>query len=191
MESMNRLYEEIKMKPLAYCVLLALVFCWPWIFVGGFGEGDLVDALSLGMIPVILISGIIVYRETKTHTSAYRWGFALALATTFLLVWIIPAVGIFGRSGDAADLIYFGVFAVGVVGALIARFQPQGMARTLVAMATAQMLVDVIALMAGLGSKVILNAFFAALWIGSAFLFRKAAQGNQNGTQYTTKHSDS
>ena len=47
---------------------------------------------------------------------------------------------------------YGGVLAVGIVGAIIARFQPDGMARALVATALAQMVVAVIALIAGWGS---------------------------------------
>jgi hypothetical protein len=57
------------------------------------------------------------------------------------------------------------------------------MARALVAMALAQGLVGVIALTAGFGSTapsfpeaiVFLTGFFVALWLGSAWLFRKAA----------------
>ena len=82
---------------------------------------------------------------------------------------------------------YFGVLAVGMIGAFIARLQPQGMARALFAMAIAQMLVPVIvlaipnlrgALMEPPGPLGVfaLNAFFATLWIGSAWLFWKAAQ---------------
>ena len=71
-----------------------------------------------------------------------------------------------------------------IIGAVIARFQPHGMARALVATALAQALVAVIALIAGLGSTganwprviVVLTGFFAALWLGSAWLFRKAAR---------------
>ena len=62
------------------------------------------------------------------------------------------------------------------VGAIIARFQPHGMARALFATALAQMLVGVIALIAGLGLTLILNGLFAALWVGSALLFRRAAR---------------
>jgi hypothetical protein len=58
------------------------------------------------------------------------------------------------------------------------------MARALLATALAQALVAVIALIAGLGSTapiwpwdvLILTGFFAALWVGSAWLFRKAAR---------------
>lgn len=177
MESTGKLHETNKTKAISYGVLLALVFCWPWIFVGGAGERALVDALSLGMIPVIIIGGIIAYRETTRRTAAYRGGVALALAAALLLVWIISAVGIFGGSGDPADLVYYGVPAVGIIGGLIARFRPRGMAWTLVAMAVVQMTAGLIGLVAGWGFTLILNGFFAALWCGSALLFRNAAQG--------------
>jgi hypothetical protein len=80
---------------------------------------------------------------------------------------------------------YGGVLAVGIIGAIIARFQPHGMARALFATAVAQSLVAVIALAAGLGSTgpiwpldiLALTGFFVALFAGSALLFRKAARG--------------
>jgi hypothetical protein len=50
------------------------------------------------------------------------------------------------------------------------------MALALYATALAQMSVGVIALIAGLGFTLILDAFFAALWVGSALLFRNAAR---------------
>ena len=78
---------------------------------------------------------------------------------------------------------YAGVLAVGMIGAVIARFEPQGMARALLATALAQALVAVIALVARLGYPASppleilgLTGFFMALWIGSAWLFRKAAR---------------
>ncbi|MGH9867966.1 MAG: hypothetical protein ACREAA_07375 [Candidatus Polarisedimenticolia bacterium] len=108
----------------------------------------------------------------------------LALATPLLLVWMIGAVGVLGRDGDRADLLYIGVLAVGVIGAIIARFQPLGMARALTATALAQALVAVIALIAGMhrapyssvGEILGLNGLFVALFLGSAWLFRNAAR---------------
>ena len=102
----------------------------------------------------------------------------------FILVWMVLDVGVIGAVGDLADLMYIGVVAVGIIGAIIARFQPHGMARALFATALAQALVAVIALTAGLGSTgpiwpwdiLILTGFFAALWVGSALLFRKTAR---------------
>jgi hypothetical protein len=101
-----------------------------------------------------------------------------------ILVWLSLGVGIIGADGDPANLMYFGVLAVGVVGAIIARLQPHGMARALFAMALAQALVAAIALIAGLGLPwsgsaeiLLLNGFFIALFGGSAWLFRRSAGG--------------
>ena len=120
----------------------------------------------------------------KTGNTAYKSAVGLALATPFLLVWMIGAVGVLGRDGDRADLMYIGVFAVGIIGAIIARFQPHGMARALFATALAQALVAVIALIAGMhqapyssvGEILSFNGFFVALFLGSAWLFRNAAR---------------
>jgi hypothetical protein len=43
------------------------------------------------------------------------------------------AVGIIGSEDNPANLMYGGVLAVGIIGAIIARFEPHGMARALVA----------------------------------------------------------
>ena len=118
------------------------------------------------------------------NSRTYKSAVGLALATAFILVWIIGAVGVLGADGDPADLMYLGVFAVGIVGAIIARLQPRGMARTMRAMAVAQMLVAVVALILGqqhlpymsVSEILSLNGFFAALFLGSARLFRKAAR---------------
>jgi len=79
---------------------------------------------------------------------------------------------------------YCGVLAVGIIGAVIARFQPHGMARALFSTAFAQALVTVIALLAGKHQSsvssvpeiLILNGFFIALFLGSARLFGNAAR---------------
>jgi hypothetical protein len=94
------------------------------------------------------------------------------------------AVGIIGSEDNNANSMYFGVLAVGIIGAIIARFRPHGMARALFATALAQALVAVIALIFGLGSgsppgvlgTLILNGFFAGLFVGSALLFRDAGR---------------
>ena len=87
-----------------------------------------------------------------TGNSAYRAAVGVALAAAFILVWVNLAVGIIGSEDNPANVMYGGVLAVGIIGAIIARFQPHGMARALVATALAQALVAVIALIAGWGS---------------------------------------
>ena len=116
--------------------------------------------------------------------TAYRSAVSIALAAAFMLVWLMGAVGIIGVEGDRADLMYFGVLAVGIVGATLARFHPYGMARALFATALAQGLVAVIALIAGKHRNPVtsvpellgLNGFFVAMFLGSAWLFLYAAQ---------------
>ena len=80
---------------------------------------------------------------------------------------------------------YGGVLGVAIAGGISVGFQPHAMAQALVATALAQVLVGVIALIAGLGSTganwpqviVVLTTFFAGLWLASAWLFRRAARG--------------
>jgi hypothetical protein len=130
---------------------------------------------------------------SKGGTTAYRVAVGVACATGFILFWMNAAVGIIGDG--PVNLLYLGVFAVGLAGALIARFQPRGMALALVATAVAQMLVPVIALVIwkagwqdllidpnsphppfdpGIAPVFGLNAVFATLWVVSALLFRSA-----------------
>ena len=120
----------------------------------------------------------------RTRKLAYRTGIGVAVASVLLLYWIIGAVGLIGVEGDRADMMYLGVFGVGVLGAVIARLRPYGMARVLLAMALVQALVAVIALIAGKHENPVtslpellgLNAFFIVLFVGSAWLFDQAAR---------------
>jgi hypothetical protein len=136
----------------------------------------------------------------KGGTIAYRAAVGVACAAGLLLVWMNAAVGIIGDG--PVNLLYFGVLAVGFIGAFIARFQPRGMSRALFATALAQMLVPLIALgmwnagwqdllmdpssphppfHPGVPQVLVLNAFFAALWIASGLLFRHAAAAGERG----------
>lgn len=125
----------------------------------------------------------------KTGDAAYRTAAAVALAATFLLVWIGAAVGMIGSEQEDANLLHGGVLAVGLLGAAIARFRPAGLARAMAATAFAQAMVLVIAPMSGAGSTalvwspeaLVLTGFFAALWLLSAWLFRKAATLTKDG----------
>nr|WP_141734049.1 hypothetical protein [Oligoflexus tunisiensis] len=119
----------------------------------------------------------------KAQRTTYRIAVGVALATAFILIWLSLGVGIIGRDGDPANIMYFGVLAVGIMGALIARFRPAGMARALFATALAQTLVAVVALAAGLGRPwsgplelSILNGIFIALFLASAWLFHRSAK---------------
>ncbi len=144
------------------------------------------DLADFAVAAVLLVGTGLLYAlvARKAGNIAYRAAVGVALAAALLLVWMNLAVGVIGEPDDLANVMYVGVLAVGVIGAIIARFQPHGMARALLATALAQALVAVIALIAGKHQAPIssvweilgLNGFFVALFIGSAWLFRHAAR---------------
>lgn len=107
----------------------------------------------------------------KFTFSEYRIAIGIAFGTALLLVWMNLAVGIIGNEDNPANLMFVGVLGIGVIGAFVSRLQPSGMARTLIAMSIAQMMVAVIVLVFGMDSALVLNGFFATLWMVSALLF--------------------
>ncbi len=147
----------------------------------------IVEFLLLGAIGAGFVAVFRVLAARMPGNTAYKFAVALALVAAFLLFWVNGAVGIIGDEDNDANMMYGGVVAVGFVGSIIARFQPHGMAHALFATALAQVLVAAIALSAGWGSSgpiwprdvLFLTAFFAALWGGSALLFRRAAAREQ------------
>ena len=149
------------------------------------------DVADFAIFGALLVGVGVTYElaTRMTGDTAYRAAVGVALAAAFLLVWVNGAVGIIGSEDNDANLMYFGVLAVGVIGVIIARFQPRGMARALFATALAQASVALVALVARLGSPysepleiVALNGFFIALFVGSAWLFREAArEGPERG----------
>src|SRR5688572_13837431 len=112
------------------------------------------DLADFGVAGALLVGAGLTYVlvARKAGKIAYRTAVGVAVAAALLLVWINLAVGIIGTEDNPANLMYIGLLAVGFIGALIARFQPQGMARALFATALAQALVAVIAVIFGLDS---------------------------------------
>ncbi len=135
---------------------------------------DLPDFMFMGVM-LTAACGTYELAARVTSSSAYRTAVAIAVAASFLLIWINLAVGIVGDEDNPANLMFGGVIAVAVAGALIARFEPAGMARAMNAAAIAQGLVAVIVLVMG-HFTFVLAAFFVALWLLSAGLFRKAGR---------------
>ena len=147
------------------------------------------EAMSLGVLAaLIIVSPFAMLSPTLPRSRAYQLAIGLALAATFILFWAIGAGSFMGTDDEhPADLVYVVVPIVGISGANIARFQPRGMARALFATALTQMLVPVIVVIAGLNVLPIsmsdltsftldANGPFAALYLVSAGLFRKAVR---------------
>lgn len=170
-----------------WAVVVALVLLIPVVGMQVSDEWDW-SPFDFIFAAVVLFGAALVYELVagRGGTAAYRAATGIAVATALVLVWINAAVGIIGDD-DGINLLYFGVLAVGLAGALIARFRPHGMARALFGMAIAQMLVPLIVLAIpglrgllteppGIVGVFILNAIFAALWIGSGMLFWRAGR---------------
>lgn len=129
------------------------------------------------------VLGVMVFGSAGAYSLAvrimpersYLAGTGLALLATFALIWINLAVGIIGSEDNPANRIFSLVLAVTLIGTLVARFKPEGMARAMAATAFAQLAVSVILFATGKGATFVLAGLFIGLWLGAAWLFRKAA----------------
>ena len=151
------------------------------------GEPSWIDNLAQTGMLLFGIGMTVELVSRKTGQAAYRAAIGLALSSVLLLGWVNGAVGLIGSEDNKANLMYGGVIIIGAIGAVIARFKSEGMARALFVTALAQTLVAVIALVGHMGSPysgpveiVTSNGFFISLFLGSAVLFWKAS-GKQAG----------
>ena len=144
---------------------------------------DEADFILFGAMLALACGAIELAARVKGNI-LYRLAASVAALAAFLLVWVNLAVGFLGDEDNPANIMFLGVLGVAILGSLIARGEPAGMARAMVAAAVAQGLVGVIALAAGLGSAgtdglyeaVLGTGLFATLWLISAWLFRKAGR---------------
>ncbi len=150
---------------------------WDWT------GGDFIFAF------VVLFGAAVAYElvAKRIDNMTYKIAVGLAVGASLLLIWVNAAVGIIGEN-NGFNLIYLGIVFIGLIGSIIARFRPQGMARTLFVMAVAQMAVPVIALFIapnimreppGVIGVFALNVFFATLFVGSALLFQRVERKQQ------------
>jgi len=82
----------------------------------------------------------------KMNIWAYKVGVGLALVTGFAFGWSNMVQ--VADSGHPENLVYYSVLVVGIVGALLARLEPRGLAYTLFAMAATLALIVVVLLRA-------------------------------------------
>lgn len=110
----------------------------------------------------------------------YKSAMALAIGTTFFMIWANLAVGLIGSGPNLGNLMYIGVLVVLIIGIYLSRFQPVGLERAMFATALALLVLAAIALLAGMHkypqSSIIeivgVNFFFATPYIVSGLLFR-------------------
>lgn len=157
----------------AALLLLAPALAMQFTHEVAWGPGDFVVFGAM----LLCACGAYELVASTTRSRTYRAGAAVAIATAFLVVWANLAVGIVGAESDPANLAFFGVLGIGIVGTFVARFRPAGMARALLATATAQAAAGVAVLGTGRGPWVLVpTAMLVAAWLVSAWLFRRSSR---------------
>ncbi len=182
---MNADGKQARSNPLRIVVwgLAALALLTPWVAMQFTSEvnWDHTDFVVFGIM-LLVVCGAYELATRLSGDRAYRLGVGIALLGAFFMVWANLAVGIIGNEDNPVNRVFYGILAVGVIGALLARFEARGMARALVATAIAQVLVSVIALVAGWGQVFVMTGIFLAIWLTAAQLFRKAADASSHET---------
>jgi hypothetical protein len=186
MKTMKRVRRSIRRQMWYVALVTASILLVPLMAMQFTNEvnWNLFDFFVMGIL--LFGTGLTYVLISKISDSvAYRIAVGVAALAGLLLIWMNLAVGIIGSEDNPANLLYTAVLATGIIGAGIARFQPRGMSHTLFVTAFVQMLVPVIALIIwrpaveetpGMVGVFFLNAFFAALFVISALLFRRAEQ---------------
>ncbi len=135
----------------------------------------LVDFLVFGTM-LAIAGGSVEIAARASRDQAYLIATILSVGAGFLMVWANLAVGIIGNEDNPANLIFFAVLGVGILGALIARLRPAGMAHALHATALAQFAAAITAAAMGWGQVWVFTAIYIALWLIAARLYANAAE---------------
>lgn len=116
----------------------------------------------------------------NTGNSAYRIGAAVAVAVSFLTVWMRMV----GSEDNPANLGFFGVVMTAGACAFAVRFRAEGMARAMLATAGVQALIGLAVATApvsarvephGVAGVVMQSAIFVTLWLIAAAFFHRSA----------------
>lgn len=126
----------------------------------------------------------------KPGRIAYRIGVAVALAASFLEVWMNLAVGIVGTEDNPVNQGFYLVVATAAACAFTARLRADGMARAMLAVAAVQALLGLAVATApstardepmGAIGVLALSGGFVALWLVSAALFHRSERDREAG----------
>lgn len=114
----------------------------------------------------------------KTRNWAYAAAAVAAAGAVFLLFLVNGAVGLIGDEDNPVNLLFFGMPTLASGGAIIVRFRPEGMARTMAVTAGAQVVAGALAMtmVPDVRGFMLGTAMFVPLWLLSAWLFARAAR---------------
>jgi len=175
--------KKITKRIILWAIVIALILMLPLVMQFT-NEVQWNEAVAYSVILLAALGFYELARWLRTRNKMYRVAFGVGLAGILLLGWVSGAVGIIGSENQPVNLMYWAVPTIGLIGSLISRFKPRGMALTLFATATVQMLIPLFALFvwpakaswggAGVIGVLIFNSIFAMMFVVSALLFRRA-----------------
>lgn len=138
-------------------------------------QWTLFDFALMGVLLAIACgAGELVLRASESLM--YRLGAAIAIGTTFVLGVGNLAVGLIGSEDNPANDRVWVVLAVGVVGALIARFRPRGLSLVMLALAAGQVGLALYADATAQDLPLRITVVFVTGWLVAAALFDRAAR---------------
>ncbi len=138
-------------------------------------QWTLFDFALMGVLLAIACGvGELVLRASDSLT--YRLGAAVAIGTAFVLGVGNLAVGLIGSETNPANDRVWAVLAVGVVGALIARFRPRGLSLVMLAVAAGQVGLALYADATAQDLPLRITVVFVTGWLIAAALFDRAAR---------------
>lgn len=135
------------------------------------GVDVLVMALLLAAVCAAFELGL---RKAPNSTCMLATG--MAVGTGFLLAWVTLAVGIIGNENEPANLMFFGVLAIGLVAVIRSGLQPRRLAMAALVVAVAQLAATAATAVLAEGPVFLLSAIFAVLWLIAAWLFALSAR---------------
>lgn len=124
----------------------------------------------------VLIGGVGLLFELTVRISGnkyYRAGVGLALAATFLTIWATGAVGMIGDEDNPLNLMFLAVPIIALLGSALGGFRAGAMGWAMLGATVAQMLASGIGMFTDLLGG-IYSTMFAAIWLASAAMFRRA-----------------
>ena len=119
------------------------------------------------------------YSRSRTYLAAA----ALALLGSFLVTWANLAAGIVGSERNPLNYLFFVALLIGLVGAALARFRPRGLSNSMLGSAIGLEVAFLLAVTHPTDEPQVSHltefagtSLFAALFLLSAWLFRRAAR---------------
>jgi hypothetical protein len=176
MKRKDYLFVVLAPSPMLLLALLGNTFVEGWNWNPG----------AFVLLWTVLAIAALVYKLIATSPAAapaHRLAAALAVLTGFLIFWMSIGPKIIGED-NPGNLLYLLAVLLGLIGVGFSRFQPARLAKVAFGMATALLLIPVVAVLLwpanfdhGYPRVQLLSAIFAALFIASGLLFRSRGAG--------------